>query len=250
VCGQVLEKCALNCGAYLQRKDIEQHSKKCATTAIIQVNGAESTTPAYRAINEMEKRLEMLQEDLSLLRSTMNEEIRERLKLVTDLGSLRKRNQLTDEWTHKVGGILGTLKRCVNEETESRCYDVRKCQEDMKQLVVQNNVSHTSPCHSFVNLYNPQNFEHWSVQMTMKLNEIQNEFIKEDNLRGQVDVLMHDNRITVAKIKNLEVKLEEQKQTSLTRLSRGSTNDRDLTMVSDQIAGVGLILDAHRKHLE
>jgi hypothetical protein len=141
VCGQVLEKCTLHCGAYLQRKDMEQHSKKCAKTSTIQVvNGTDSTKPAYRAINEMEKRLEMLQEDLSLLRSTMNEEIRERLKLVTDLGGLRKRNQLTDEWTHKVGGILGTLKRCVNEETENRCLDVRKCQEDIKQLIVQSNV--------------------------------------------------------------------------------------------------------------
>jgi dynactin complex subunit len=86
--------------------------------------------------------------------------------------------------------------------------------------------------------------------MTMKLNEVQNELVKEDNLRGQVDVLMHDNRITVAKIKNLEIKLEELKLTSLTRSSRGSSDGRDLTMVSDQIATVGMILDAHRKHLE
>lgn len=42
----------------------------------------------------MESRIEMLEQDISALRSVLNEEIRQRLHLITDVGSLRKQNQV------------------------------------------------------------------------------------------------------------------------------------------------------------
>jgi hypothetical protein len=73
VCGQVLEKCSNNCGAYLQRIDIEKHTKKCGKIVNrINSNDANDGIPAikpnYKMMNEMEKRLEMMQDDLSSLR--------------------------------------------------------------------------------------------------------------------------------------------------------------------------------------
>jgi dynactin complex subunit len=84
--------------------------------------------------------------------------------------------------------------------------------------------------------------------MSMKLNEIQNEVVKEENVRALVDVLMHDNRISVAKIKNLEIKMEELKQTCL--VGNRNSGGREFAIISEQIASVGMILDSHRKHLE
>jgi dynactin complex subunit len=67
--------------------------------------------------------------------------------------------------------------------------------------------------------------------MSMKLNEVQNEVVKEENVRALVDVLMHDNRISVAKIKNLEIKMEELKQTCM--VGNRNSGGREFAIISE-----------------
>lgn len=127
-CGNILDKCPTpGCVAYIQRKELETHLKYCPPKAAKQ-NG-----------NIVD--LHVVLEDVAALRKTLNEEIRQRLHLITDVGTLRRRNQVSDEWTQKVGDVLAVLKKCLNEETESRCTDVKKCREDIEKLAQQIDVS-------------------------------------------------------------------------------------------------------------
>lgn len=87
--------------------------------------------------NDFDKRCFILEQNVNALRSALQEEIRQRHRLITDVGELRKQHKVTETWLQKIGDILSTLKRCLNDETESRCIDVRNCKQDIDQLVYQ-----------------------------------------------------------------------------------------------------------------
>lgn len=88
-------------------------------------------------LNLLDERLMQLEQDINIVRSALNEEARQRHRLIIDVGTLRKRNVIADEWTLKVGEVLTALKKCVNEETESRCIDVQQAKVDIGRLVLQ-----------------------------------------------------------------------------------------------------------------
>lgn len=166
VCGQVLEKCPNACLAYVQRKCMEQHIKQCSAmmkknkssnrsgegehnlepiTEVME-NGTKQNGNEHNAQhdiqiinddNDFDKRCFILEQNVNALRSALQEEIRQRHRLITDVGELRKQQKATETWLQKIGDILTTLKRCLNDETESRCIDVRNCKKDIDQLVYQ-----------------------------------------------------------------------------------------------------------------
>ncbi|XP_055522781.1 TNF receptor-associated factor 1 isoform X1 [Wyeomyia smithii] len=109
---------------------------------------------------EREKLFELEQEILAL-RETLNEEIRQRLALITDIGQLKKRAQLGDEWTGKVGDVLNALKKCINEETESRCVDIERCKIDINGLLKQF-----------------EKIESWRVELVTRFNQAEEEMAK------------------------------------------------------------------------
>lgn len=82
-----------------------------------------------------QNRLSILEQDIHSLRATLNEEIHQRHRLISDVGNLRKHNVVADEWTHKVGEVLNALKKCLNEETEIRAVDIEQLKVDIGRLM-------------------------------------------------------------------------------------------------------------------
>lgn len=76
-----------------------------------------------------------MEQDIRSLRSTLNEEIRQRHRLISDVGGLRKRNIVSDEWTQKAGEVLNALKKCLNEETDIRTVDIEQLKVDIGRLM-------------------------------------------------------------------------------------------------------------------
>lgn len=92
-------------------------------------------------LNGVDDRLMILEQDIASVRTALNEETRQRHRLIVDVGSLRKRAVISDEWTGKVGEVLTALKKCLNEETESRCIDVQQVKIDIGRLLLQYQVN-------------------------------------------------------------------------------------------------------------
>ncbi|XP_037028600.1 TNF receptor-associated factor 1 [Bradysia coprophila] len=187
-CGQVLEQCPNSCNAYVQRRRIDTHLKECPkspTTSLELYNIPEMsdviTDESYR------NRLALLEQDIRSLRSTLNEEIRIRHRLISDVGGLRKHNVVSDEWTQKVGEVLNALKKCLNEETEIRTVDIEQLKVDIGRL-----------------MYHYKQLDEWRQEIRTKFEEIEESVIQDDNIRGHVEVLIKDNRITASKIQQLE----------------------------------------------
>lgn len=128
-CGQVLEKCPNNCVAYVQRKCIEKHLLECPQTKTGDArpdNEKESNEPNPSLNGDIEKRCFLLEQNVIALRSAFQEELRQRHRLITDVGELRKQQQLSESLIQKFSDILA-----------SRCTDIKKCNEDIDQFVYQ-----------------------------------------------------------------------------------------------------------------
>ncbi|XP_019552351.3 TNF receptor-associated factor 5 [Aedes albopictus] len=147
-CGQILAKCSNGCGVYVALKDMDRHLNRCPA-GFGEVVAAQQQDTTGDKIRELE--LEIVG-----LRATLNEEIRQRLALITDLGQLKKRTQLGDEWTAKVGDVLNALKKCINEETDSRCVDVERCKLDINRLMREY-----------------ERIEAWRLELTTRFNRVE-----------------------------------------------------------------------------
>lgn len=82
-------------------------------------------------------RFSMMEENVIALRTVLNEEIRQRHRLISDVGGLRKQNKCTEEWINQVGDVLTVLKKCLNDETETRLNEMKNCKEDIERLAYQ-----------------------------------------------------------------------------------------------------------------
>lgn len=136
---------------------LDNHLKDCPKTkspnASISVNSSpHSDTNGGDHYKDVENRLFILEQDVAALRAALNEETRQRHRLIVDIGGIRKHNQISDEWTNKVGDVLAALKKCLNEETESRCIDMQQCKNDIEQLSYQYQVKANAYIYSEYNL--------------------------------------------------------------------------------------------------
>lgn len=119
---------------------LDNHLKDCSKTkspnASISANSPHLDSNGDH-FKDVENRLFILEQDVAALRAALNEETRQRHRLIVDIGGIRKHNQISDEWTNKVGDVLAALKKCLNEETDSRCIDMEQCKKDIGQLSYQ-----------------------------------------------------------------------------------------------------------------
>ncbi|GAB0089765.1 TNF receptor-associated factor 3 [Sergentomyia squamirostris] len=228
-CGQVLERCPNNCLAYVQRKSIETHLKECPKTARLQNDNNFATLQDFSL---MENRLIALEEDIQTYRSALNEEIRQRLHLITDIGALKRKNQVTDEWVTKVSDILAALKKCMNEETQSRCIDMEKCREDIGRLMFQYH-----------------NVDEWRMEMNLRLDGLQSDVVEveENNWRGHLELLEDRNAEQSVKIAKLENELEELR-TQIKDLDH-TNYSHSIFMTNEKFGAVDLILEDQHKLL-
>lgn len=127
-CGQVLEKCPNDCSAFFQRIKMRSHLMECPKTSPDQ-NEASDDIPQK---DDYEYRLSIIDQDLNKMRSVLNEEIRQRLHLITDVGSLRKHNQVTDDWQEDITHMFDKLNIKVSEEAVKHLRDFESCQNDIR----------------------------------------------------------------------------------------------------------------------
>ncbi|XP_004520905.1 TNF receptor-associated factor 3 [Ceratitis capitata] len=125
-CGQVLEQCPNNCNAFVPRIRMRTHLKECPR--------ARSQQPQSNSLERldqfMDNRLTQFEKDLSALRSVLNEEIGQRLHLITDVGNLRKYNQVLEDWKHETAENVNGLKALLNEEIVQRQFEVSESYKD------------------------------------------------------------------------------------------------------------------------
>nr|XP_019552351.2 uncharacterized protein LOC109422166 [Aedes albopictus] len=190
-CGQILTKCSNSgCGVYVALKDMDRHLNRCPA-GFGEVSATQQQTAAVTGDKIHELELEIVG-----LRATLNEEIRQRLALITDLGQLKKRTQLGDEWTAKVGDVLNALKKCINEETDSRCVDVERCKLDINRLMREY-----------------ERIEAWRLELTTRFNRVEGQVGKEEKEEKPKDgkLVMIESRLNYlqTEVENLR---EEQKR--------------------------------------
>ncbi|XP_017486516.1 PREDICTED: TNF receptor-associated factor 3-like [Rhagoletis zephyria] len=78
----------------------------------------------------VDNRMTQLEKDLSALRSVLNEEIGQRLHLITDVGNLRKYNQVLEDWKQDASENMNGIKSLLNEEIVQRQFEVGEAYKD------------------------------------------------------------------------------------------------------------------------
>lgn len=205
----------------MQRKLMSQHLEKCyqrtsTTKKVSLTNGSPS-------MNYFEDRLKILEQDAASLRAALNDEVRMRLTVVTELGNIKRRNQVAEEWTSKVGEVLVTLKKCVNEETESRAVEMKEVRVELDKLMVRYKA-----------------LEEWRGETTGLLDRLQtgeNLVTSDVNFRSQIDALINNNSVTIHKIQRLEAEIEELKSGG-SGLSQRYGSTQGLNIYADKMNAV------------
>ncbi|XP_062539514.1 TNF receptor-associated factor 5 isoform X2 [Armigeres subalbatus] len=145
---------------------------------------------------EPEHKARELEQEIVALRGTLNEEIRQRLSLITDIGQLKKRTQLGDEWTAKVGDVLNALKKCINEETDSRCVDVERCKVDINRLMREY-----------------ERIEAWRLEMTTRFNRLDGIIGKEGEEKPKdAKLVMIESRLNFLQTEVENLRLEQKRK--------------------------------------
>lgn len=136
-CGQILEKCPNHCVAYIERKLMIEHLGECPKRPPRQTANKMKNDDTYQNVDKFV----LLEQNLITLRSALNEEIRQRHRIISDVGDVRRHSQNTDICIEKMGEILSVLKKCLAEETERRALEIRGCKEEVDRLDYQYQVN-------------------------------------------------------------------------------------------------------------
>lgn len=92
-----------------------------------------------------------------------------------------------------------------------------------------------------------QQLDEWRLQMGTKFEEIENNAIKNDNIRGHVEVLIKDNRISASKIKSLESDFVNLKLEMTKNMTRASTSD---DVLPDNISSIHHVLQNQQEQIK
>ncbi|XP_002071282.2 TNF receptor-associated factor 3 [Drosophila willistoni] len=128
-CGQVLEECPNSCQAFIPRIRMRSHLKECPRN---KQHSQRMSVSMDRLDQHADHRLQVLEQDVNTIRSVLNEEIRQRLHLITDVGNIRKQNQVVEEWTRDTDDHLGGLRRQLEEEGAQRAFVAEQNQIDFQ----------------------------------------------------------------------------------------------------------------------
>lgn len=125
-CGQVLQQCPGGCFAYLQRKHVEPHLLECPR----KVGYSDGRSSPNESMFNWEQ-------DVNSLRTALHEETRQRLRVIADIGEMRKQNQKFDHWTSEIDVALSNLTKSLKNESKSRETDLETIQQTVEQLKYQ-----------------------------------------------------------------------------------------------------------------
>ncbi|XP_065724238.2 putative leucine-rich repeat-containing protein DDB_G0290503 isoform X6 [Drosophila suzukii] len=132
-CGQVLEECPNGCQAFIPRIRMRSHQKECPriNQQNQNVNNRMSVS-MDRLDRQSDQRLLVIEQDVGTIRSVLNEEIRQRLHLITDVGNIRKQNQVVEDWTRDTEKALDELRHQMDEESNRRAFAIEQNQLDVQ----------------------------------------------------------------------------------------------------------------------
>lgn len=122
----MLQKCPGGCLAYLQRKHIEQHLRECPR----KIDNDDGRLTSYDSLLELEQ-------NVNTLRSALHEEIRQRHRLIADIGEIRKQNQHFDSWTEQIEAIHRKLTKSLQDEKNNRTLEIENVRISIDQLSYQ-----------------------------------------------------------------------------------------------------------------
>lgn len=124
----------------------ETISSACDDGAVssLEMNGkrcAESITRFGANDTEIESKLLDIEQNIIALRNALNEEIRQRHRLITDVGEIRKQNLVSDEWAAEVSQFMERVKEKIDDEATARVSDVKSCHDEINRIERQYQVS-------------------------------------------------------------------------------------------------------------
>lgn len=136
-CGQVLEECPNSCNVFVPRIRMRSHLKECPRSKQQQQQqrlsvSMERLDQPQHLVAHDPHRVQVLEQDIATIRSVLNEEIRQRLHLITDVGNIRKHNQVVEDWTRDTDECLAELRRLLGAETAQREYAMEQTQGDFQ----------------------------------------------------------------------------------------------------------------------
>ncbi|TDG39576.1 hypothetical protein AWZ03_014002 [Drosophila navojoa] len=130
-CGQVLEQCPNSCNVFIPRIRMRSHLKECQR-GNHQQKMQRLTASMERLDQFADHRVQVLEQDISTIRSVLNEEIRQRLHLITDVGNIRKNNHVVEDWTRVTDDCIAELRQQLNEERAQRTFATEQNQVDFQ----------------------------------------------------------------------------------------------------------------------
>ncbi|KAH8366521.1 hypothetical protein KR084_000120 [Drosophila pseudotakahashii] len=137
-CGQVLEECPNGCQAFIPRIRMRSHQKECPRTSQQNQNQNQNHVSNRMSVSmdrldrQSDQRLLVIEQDVGTIRSVLNEEIRQRLHLITDVGNIRKQNQVVEDWTRDTEKAMDELRHQIDEETSRRAFAIAQNQLDVQ----------------------------------------------------------------------------------------------------------------------
>lgn len=124
----MLQQCPAGCLAFLQRKHIEQHLRECPRK-VGHIDGENLSSNNNSPI--------FLEQNIGALRSALHEEIRQRHRLIGDIGELRRQNQHFDNWIEQIDTVHRNLTKSLSDEKSNRISDTDRIQKNLEQLEYQ-----------------------------------------------------------------------------------------------------------------
>lgn len=130
--------------SFIQRKRMEDHLKECRIlspetvpneSSLYEASGRgthEYVTRFSVDDTEIDAKLLDIEQNIIALRGVLNEEIRQRHRLITDVGDIRKANVASEKWSMQVNEFVERVDKRLNDETSARMADVRGCHDEIK----------------------------------------------------------------------------------------------------------------------
>lgn len=126
--------------------------------------------------------------------------------------------------------VLNALKKCINEETRSRCIDIEKCKDDVDRIIMK-----------------LSELDDVKMEIFLRLDHIQSTLMHDESYRSHVDILINDNGVHIAKVQRLETELEDIKfEVSESVLER----DKEAIEWKSKLTAISTALDGQNKDLE
>lgn len=131
----MLQKCPYGCSSYIRRKDIVAHKTECRQTRKQSIAANEPIAiPDNNPTQESQPHIE---QDVAALRTALHEEIRQRHRLIADIGELRRQNQQLDIWLECVEAAQKDVQDALGEEAKTRTDDISALEKRIDDLAYQ-----------------------------------------------------------------------------------------------------------------